>query len=171
MSHEYISVTDTAKLIRKALKNRFPDVKFSVRSDSYAGGASIRVRWTDGPFVKDVEAVAKKFEGASFDGMIDLKSYHTSLLADDDGAVREVSFGADYVFCDRDLSAEYRAQIEQIIADATGEPFVEQKEYTFPMRWDADGALLQVATCGHWNTGRDMVHRLSFVVAPALVTA
>lgn len=75
---EHFSVVETAKLLRKALKDGFPGVKFSVRSDSYAGGASIRVRYEDGPFKKDVEAVAKQFAGASFDGMIDLKSYHDS---------------------------------------------------------------------------------------------
>ena len=72
----YISCVDTAKLLRKALKAEFPATRFSVRSSSYSGGASIRVEWTDGPTTKRVDRVAKQFAGASFDGMIDLMSYH-----------------------------------------------------------------------------------------------
>jgi len=45
----YVSVTDTAKEIRKTLKLHFAGVKFSVRSKSYSGGASVNVSWTDGP--------------------------------------------------------------------------------------------------------------------------
>jgi hypothetical protein len=163
---ECFTVVETAKLLRKALKDAFPRVKFRVRSDSYAGGASIRVRYEDGPFKKDVEAVAQKFAGASFDGMIDLKSYH-----DSEYEGRTVSWGADYVFVDRNLSDAYRAQIEALIADATREPFDPEREYTFPMFWEADSELLRVATCGHWNRGYDMVHRLSHVVAPAVAEA
>ena len=98
---EYISVTDTAKLIRKALKAQFPNVKFSVQSKSYSMGASITVYWTDGPTTDAVDKIVKQFEGASFDGMIDLKSYHSSML---DG--REVHFDADYVFTQRSISNE-----------------------------------------------------------------
>lgn len=40
---DYLSVADTAKLIRKDLAKLWPDVKFYVRSKSYSGGASINV--------------------------------------------------------------------------------------------------------------------------------
>ena len=40
---QYYSVKDTAKLVRQALKEAFPGVKFGVRCSSYAGGASIGV--------------------------------------------------------------------------------------------------------------------------------
>jgi len=45
----YVSVAETAKLVRAALKAAFPGITFSVRSKSYSMGASISVRWTDGP--------------------------------------------------------------------------------------------------------------------------
>ncbi len=102
----YISLKDTNKLIRAALKESFPGAKFSVVGDSYAGGASTRVSWTDGPAKHDVEAVVDKFAGASFDGMIDLKSYHTSELKGE-----QVHFGADYVFADREVSPEEIARL------------------------------------------------------------
>lgn len=112
MPTPYISVKDTAVELRKALKAAFPSVKFSVRSDSYAGGASINVRYTDGPRVGPVEKVAKQFAGASFDGMIDLKSYHTS---QHEG--QEVHWGADFVFVTQDFSPEVTAQATTIIRD------------------------------------------------------
>ena len=82
----YLSCADTAKLVRKALKREFPGVKFSVRSSNYAGGASIDVRWTDGPTSKQVDPVLNAFEGAGFDGMIDLK-YHVETWLLPDGSV------------------------------------------------------------------------------------
>jgi hypothetical protein len=39
---DYISVTDTAKIVRQELKKHFPGVVFSVRSSSYSMGASRR---------------------------------------------------------------------------------------------------------------------------------
>lgn len=97
----YLTCADTAKLIRKALKEAFPEIKFSVRSSVYAGGASVQVRWFMGPLVAEVETIAKAFSGASFDGMTDSTSYKTHAL---DG--QPVSFGANYIFCTRDLDAD-----------------------------------------------------------------
>ncbi len=42
----YWTVAETAKLIRKALKETFPGQKFSVTTDTYSMGASINVSWT-----------------------------------------------------------------------------------------------------------------------------
>ena len=46
------SLTETAKILRKCLKEAFPGVKFSVRGTR---GGSIRVGWTDGPLSTAVE--------------------------------------------------------------------------------------------------------------------
>jgi hypothetical protein len=96
---KYLSCAETAQLVRAALKRTFPGVTFSVRSSTYSGGASITVSWTDGPTYDEVNRIAHGFSGASFDGMIDLKSYHVSVL---DG--QPVHFGADFVFCTRQFS-------------------------------------------------------------------
>lgn len=95
----YISTADTAKIIRQELKEKFPDCKFSVRSKSYSGGSSISVEWTDGPTGKEVEAIVFPFQGASFDGMQDLKTHHNSYYKGE-----EVRWGADFVFASRDYS-------------------------------------------------------------------
>lgn len=128
MDEKYFTCAETAKLIRKALKNKFPGQKFSVRSDTYSGGASIRVRWTGGPTVENVKAITEPFEGGGFDGMIDMKYNASSWLLPDGtaqfarssgtegsrGTVPAydhakphpdailVDFAADYVFVDRD---------------------------------------------------------------------
>ena len=122
---EYLSVTETAKLVRAALAKHFPGVKFSVRSSSYSGGASITASWTDGPRARLVEPILHGFEGASFDGMNDLKSSQSSWIEPDGNAslaerpdsyggsisgyvsdaphpnARLVHFGADFVFANR----------------------------------------------------------------------
>ena len=64
-----------AAAIRKELKEKFPGVKFSVRSETYAGGDSVRINWTDGPEHAEVEAIAAKYEAGSFDGMTDMYVY------------------------------------------------------------------------------------------------
>ena len=64
MARTYISCADTAKLVRQALKESFPGIKFGVRSSTYSGGASIYIRWTDGPNAAMVESIAGKFSGS-----------------------------------------------------------------------------------------------------------
>jgi hypothetical protein len=101
----YLSCAETAKLIRKALKADFPGVRFSVRSHTYAGGASIDVSWEDGPTEWAVrDKTLWLYSGATFDGMTDMKSYHDSMVMTDDGP-KVVHFGADFVFANRHISA------------------------------------------------------------------
>lgn len=119
----YISVVDTAKLLRSALRQRFPGVKFSVRSSKYSGGASIRVHWTDGPTETEVRELTDLYTGASFDGMQDLKSYHDSILVDEDGTPELVHFGADYIFENREVSDEFLAVAAEWIDRRESESF------------------------------------------------
>jgi len=150
MTKEYISVTDTAKLARRILAQKFPGTKFSVRSSKYSGGASISIHWTDGPAESEVEPFVRQYEGADFDGMVDLKVYNShylledgpSLIAHAEGTngslseidnrlpvsgLREVSFGADFIFCTRHRTNfdELRDQAATIIRQrchCEGEP-------------------------------------------------
>jgi len=109
----YVSCADTAKLIRKALKESFPGVKFSVRSKTYSGGASINIGYEDGPTNDMVKSVISPFEGAYFDGMIDYKG---SCYASLDGEV--VSFGADSIFVERSASDSLvNEAIDAVVAD------------------------------------------------------
>lgn len=121
METKYLSCAETAKLVRATLKKQFPGVKFTVRSDTYAGGASIRVGWLDGPTEKDVKAQVGQYECSTFDPMIDLKScLPPTLLANEDGTYEQVSYGPDWVFCNRNLSPEFEASIAQTYFEEYG---------------------------------------------------
>ncbi|MEA5505955.1 LPD29 domain-containing protein [Halotia wernerae UHCC 0503] len=56
-----IETKEIAKEVRKELKQLYPKIKFSVRSDFN----TIRIEYTDGVTADDVEAVAKKYSGRS----------------------------------------------------------------------------------------------------------
>lgn len=116
---KHVTCSETAKLIRQALKEAFKGVKFTVRSSSYSSGASINIGWTDGPNAAQVEAVAKRFSGAYFDGQQDYKGCTFALL---DGQV--VRFGADFVFCNRAHSAELIGKACASVARRFGMAFV-----------------------------------------------
>jgi hypothetical protein len=94
-----ISTVDTAKMIRKALKESFPDIKFAVRCDQYANGSSIHVAWPDGPGAEMVESIVGRFRESFFDVQSD---YRDNLYHRLDGALAR--FGPDHVFCHRRFS-------------------------------------------------------------------
>ena len=141
---KYLSCADTAKLIRKQLKELYPGVKFSVRSSVYAGGASIQVKWTDGPNYTEVNDLLKYYEGKRFDGMIDYGFYVKHWMTPDGcvhmaksegsactGGVYHgydhdkphpdaelVSMGADYVFAEREVSLHHKVKAaDKILAE------------------------------------------------------
>jgi hypothetical protein len=98
----YIDAADHAKIIRKVLKEAFPGQKFSVRTSKYSGGASINVRWTDGPTGDTVNDTIKPLAGGYFDGMTDYKGGRSHMHNGE-----EISLGADFLFVHRDLSDEW----------------------------------------------------------------
>lgn len=61
-----------AKEIRKVLKEKFPMVKFWVKSECYSGGDSVSVKWIDGPIYDDVKAIVEDYQEGHFDGMTDM---------------------------------------------------------------------------------------------------
>lgn len=117
---QHLTCTETAKLLRAALKSAFPGVRFRVRSHTYSMGASIHVGWTDGPFQVDVQRICDLYRGSTFDGMLDLKTHHDSLLSQPDGTIRHVHFGADHVFATRTWSDAYREQLRAAASKVAG---------------------------------------------------
>lgn len=131
MSSKYYTTTETAKLIRKALKVKFPTVKFSVRSSMYSGGSSINVSWIDGPMTEEVNSVVKFYEGASFDGMTDSKSYKSALMVfEGEEFPTEIHFGADYVFINRSMSSESKAILVEKFEQIAGIKYEDNKTYS-----------------------------------------
>lgn len=165
MQTHYLSCAETAKLVRAALKKSFPATRFSVRSNSYAGGASIDVSWLDGPTDEMVRHVARAFMGARFDGSIDLKiNVQNWLMPDGTVAIasnpgtsenggcispeREwmphpeaklVSFGADYIHCKRSFSAKF---LRQAANRLVRKGFEELKTVEFRI-WHDGSAMLR----------------------------
>ncbi len=98
----------TAAAIRAELKVNFPDVKFSVTSDSFAGGNSVSVSWTDGPTSRQVKEFTSKYQYGSFNGMDDIYEYTNS---------REDIPQAKYVQESRTMSDSKREEIRNKIAN------------------------------------------------------
>lgn len=89
MTAPYVTAPATAKLVRAALKRRFPGVKFSVRTH----GSGITVRWMDGPARAQVREVADAYVGGRFDPVIDLGYRIEHYLLPDGSAVEAESGG------------------------------------------------------------------------------
>jgi hypothetical protein len=63
------TLVQAAKLVKIALTMAFAGVAFSVRSSSYANGATIVIDWVDGPTEKRVQKIAGAYQRVSRDYM------------------------------------------------------------------------------------------------------
>jgi len=85
-----------AKNIRKELKKVFPNTKFSVVGDSFAGGDAIRICWKDGATTEQVEAITNKYKAGHFDCLQDLYEYNDTAWTDAFGDAKYISTSRDY---------------------------------------------------------------------------
>jgi hypothetical protein len=76
--------------IRKELKLKWPNVKFSIRSESYSMGCSINISWTDAITTEKVDAVTNKYQYGTFDAMTDCAGSIDSQFIDLFGGARFV---------------------------------------------------------------------------------
>lgn len=126
-------------------KSQLPKTVDDMLSRTYAGGASIDVSWTDGPTAGQVRTATCLYEGASFDGMSDLKTYHDTLLAGENGDVERVHLGADFIHTSRHISQHTYDQLAQLIAQLAGRACdLSQVRYEAGQRLGYNG--------GGWNT-------------------
>lgn len=154
---KYLTCAETAKLIRADLKKVFPGVKFSVTSDVYSGGATVRIRYRNGPTSQSVEDVVKIYECKGFDGMIDYAYYKTVWMMPDGTLSRayredtetcngtvpgcnnpkphadaiEVSMGASYVCVTREIDEDIKLEIGHRIAKEYGADWNGERAYDF----------------------------------------
>lgn len=77
--------------LKTELQREFPGVKFSVKSEAYAGGDAIRVHWNFGPTADEVARFTDKYREGDFDGMTDCYDYNH------DNVWPDVFGGAKYV--------------------------------------------------------------------------
>lgn len=85
------SLITAAKNIRIELKKAFPNIKFSVTTQRFAGGDSIDISWTDGVAYTRVENIVSKYQYGKFNGMEDIYEYNDNLFNDVFGAAKYVS--------------------------------------------------------------------------------
>lgn len=119
------SVAQCAQAIRVDLKENFKGIKFSIKSQDYSGGDSVRVKWCDGPTEEEVEKHLSKYEYGHFNGMEDIYEY-TNVI---NGLPQ-----TKYLFCDREMSPETRQNL------------LPQAE-----RFTADFVRTQGGTFAEWN--------------------
>jgi hypothetical protein len=192
---KFLSCSETAALVRKQLKLHYPGIKFYVRSKTYSGGASIDIAWIDGPGPKDVERIAKAYEGADFDGMQDLKTYKTAYLFPDGtaqlatvddgntqvnpkpaGAV-EVYPGADFIFCNRHVTPGFAKPIIKAVCDEFGvpEPVYYENQHAWIADKETDITVLDWDACSpqwndlSWHINQEVHKRLAGETANQLV--
>lgn len=82
---------ECAKAIRKELKEKFPHIKFSVRSESFSMGNAVNIYMSREEiklYGREVHSVVDKYEYGHFDGMIDL--YECDNVRDDIPQVKYV---------------------------------------------------------------------------------
>jgi len=90
------SLVVAAKNIRIELADRFPGVKFAVKSKRFSMGNDINVGWMDGPTSKDVDTIIQKYSAGSFDGMVDLYTYNHDPFTDKHGDAKYVNSNRHY---------------------------------------------------------------------------
>lgn len=66
------SHSNASKAIKAELIANFPGIKFSVTSESFAGGDSVHANWTDGPTTDQVDEIIKKYQYGRFNSMDDI---------------------------------------------------------------------------------------------------
>lgn len=96
--------------IRKELKAKFLDVKFSVRKRGYG---SVSVNWTDGPTEEELKVVTDKYKHSYFDSMQDMSVFSASPF-------NRIYGGVGYVFTDRDYSDALKQKAVDVIAKGFG---------------------------------------------------
>ena len=105
MEYVYNNPTEAAKGVRKELKAAFPATKFSVRTEYFSMGNSIRVFWAFGPTDSAVCAIVKKYEYGRFDGMTDCSSSEDTVVSMPDGDIKILG-GAKFVTTSRNFKAK-----------------------------------------------------------------
>lgn len=121
------TAAQTAKAIRTELKSTFPNVKFSVTSESFSMGNAVRISWTDGPKSSDVDSVTNKFCYGHFDGMNDMYEISNSIEG-----LPQVKF----VTTSRDMSSP----VMDAIAKELG---IENNNDYNSQRGDSNGCLIR----------------------------
>ena len=152
-----------AKNIRTELKDAFPTVKFSVRSESFSGGDAVRISWTDGPTSNQVSDISGKYKAGRFGtdehGNQDIYTY--SKDSSNHGSTK-------YITTCRELSDEFRAELIECVAGHYG-----SKDKPTAEQWRGGQAFSITPFndwSGHWSW-QDILYRASVNSSPGHAVA
>lgn len=123
----YDTPVDAAKGMRKELKQAFPDIKFSVRTEYFANGNSIDISWELGATVKEVEKITNKYQYGWFDGMTDMYNYEDTLVTDKNGEIMELG-GAKFVMAQRNVPNEIYYNLLKQYCEIMNDCYYNEKE-------------------------------------------
>ena len=112
---------NVAQTIRKELKEKFPSIKFSVKSESFAGGNSVDIYYTNGVPEDDIRKLVNKYESGHFDGMTDCYNYHSN---------RDYPT-AKYVMVNRKITDDVREKTKRNIAERYGIKDIDNEQEWF----------------------------------------
>lgn len=104
---KYLRTGEVSRNLRAILKHEFPGVKFTVRSDSYSLGDSVRVGWVDGPSSEAVSGVVDIFRNEG--GKMPDGYKFTSTAAS------EFCGYFSYAFMDREITPEVRMKVQDLL--------------------------------------------------------
>lgn len=99
-----------AKLLRKELKEKYPAIKFNVRSKSFSGGNDVNIDYTNGVPADEIRKICHKYEAGSFDGMTDMYNYDYD----------KTGVTAKYIFVNRHISDDIREKTKKDLAFSYG---------------------------------------------------
>ena len=91
----------TSSNIKKHLKKQYPGHKFSVKSQSYSGGSSVNVSWTDGPSYTEVDEFVDRFQ---YNGVMDNTDHVACRTVGN--AFRSLFGSVGYASCNRTVNEE-----------------------------------------------------------------
>ena len=101
---------ETAAALRRALREAFPGVRFSVRMARGTAYGWLDVAYVDGPTWEQVRAISNGFQSQTFDGRDDFyKSIEPTLYAREDGSLYEVRWSCCGINSQRTYSPEVQA--------------------------------------------------------------
>ena len=75
------AVAICAKAVKAELTKIYPAIKFEVRSENFSMGNAVRINYTDGPTINEIEKTTNKYQYGHFNGMEDI--YENSNRRDD----------------------------------------------------------------------------------------
>ncbi len=99
-----------AKLLRKELKEKYPVIKFNIRSKSFSGGNDVNIDYTNGVPADEVRKICHKYEAGSFDGMTDMYNYDYN----------KTGVTAKYIFVNRNISDDVWEKTKRDLAFSYG---------------------------------------------------